>query len=322
MDSGSSLATRPRTMRMAIMFGALQIAKRLGLSKAMTGLLMRRVLSPEINARAFEGYPPSSHDVFVATFAKSGTNWMMQIAQQIAHYGAAEFPHIHAVVPWPDAPGSTPIGDLFDETPIENSPTGLRIIKTHLAAEYIPYSEKAKYLAVIRDPKEVLVSSYYFLGGMFGVLNHLTIDDWFDLTTRPGGLMERWAIHTASVWDWREHPNVLVMNYREIIKEPVASIELVAGVMGVTLSPEQLASVVERSSFSYMQAHEAQFAPPLTPFNKGHDLPKMVRRGKSDGSDEALSSKQQIQIDELCQANLESLGSTFPYSEAFKLATR
>ncbi|MCP5043336.1 MAG: sulfotransferase domain-containing protein, partial [bacterium] len=292
---------------MAIMFGALQIAKRLGLSKAMTGLLMRRVLSPEINARAFEGYPPSSHDVFVATFAKSGTNWMMQIAQQIAHYGAAEFPHIHAVVPWPDAPGSTPIGDLFDETPIENSPTGLRIIKTHLAAEYIPYSEKAKYLAVIRDPKEVLVSSYYFLGGMFGVLNHLTIDDWFDLTTRPGGLMERWAIHTASVWDWREHPNVLVMNYREIIKEPVASIELVAGVMGVTLSPEQLASVVERSSFSYMQAHEAQFAPPLTPFNKGHDLPKMVRRGKSDGSDEALSSKQQIQIDELCQANLERL---------------
>src|SRR5579864_8779323 len=50
----------------------------------------------------FRGYVPGKQDVFVATFAKSGTNWMMQIAHQLIWHGAGEFEHIHSVVPWPD----------------------------------------------------------------------------------------------------------------------------------------------------------------------------------------------------------------------------
>jgi hypothetical protein len=33
-----------------------------------------------------------------APFGKSGTHWMMRIAQQIAHRGEAEFDHIHDLV--------------------------------------------------------------------------------------------------------------------------------------------------------------------------------------------------------------------------------
>ncbi len=62
---------------------------------------------------------------------------MMQISQQIAHYGAAEFNHIHELVPWPDGP-SGPVGDLNDPRFAEESPTGLRVIKTHLPAEHVP----------------------------------------------------------------------------------------------------------------------------------------------------------------------------------------
>src|SRR5262245_39729277 len=53
-------------------------------------------------ANPFKNYVPTKHDVFVATFAKSGTNWMMQIAHQLAFHGRADFDHIHCVVPWPD----------------------------------------------------------------------------------------------------------------------------------------------------------------------------------------------------------------------------
>ena len=47
-------------------------------------------------------YVPGKQDVFVMTYSKSGTNWMMQIAHQLIYHGRGEYDHIHSVVPWPD----------------------------------------------------------------------------------------------------------------------------------------------------------------------------------------------------------------------------
>ena len=300
-----------------VAFGVLtEIAKRLGLGKQVVKLPMRRLRSHKLKALAFAGYEPTEHDVFVATFGKSGTNWMMQIAQQIAHRGEAEFDHIHSVAAWPDSPAPGPI-PLHDAGPRESSPTGLRIIKTHLETEYVPYEPKATYLTVLRDPKEVLVSSYYFIGGLLGVLSHVTIDDWFELATASGGLMEAWAIHTASFWDWRDRENVLVLNFRDVKGEARQSIERVAATMGVDLTEEQFAKVLDRASLDYMKAHESQFAPPQAVFADRANPTLMIRRGASGGSEELLSHAQQSEIDRRCQSELLKIGSEFPYLKMF-----
>src|SRR5262245_44091853 len=75
-------------------------------------------------------------DVFVMTFSKSGTNWMLQIAQQLIHHGKAEFDHIHDIVPWPDisaSPGflSRYAIALEDATDWIAAPEKKRLIKTH-----------------------------------------------------------------------------------------------------------------------------------------------------------------------------------------------
>ncbi|MFP8878515.1 MAG: sulfotransferase domain-containing protein [Myxococcota bacterium] len=290
------------------------IVKRLGFAKLFTRIALTKMLSPDRGVRVLSNYEPTEHDVFVATFGKSGTNWMMQISQQISHYGEAEFEHIHDLVAWPEAPGPGPIS-IDDPGPQANSPTGLRIIKTHLPADSVPYSEKSTYLTVIRDPKEVLVSSYYFLGAGLGVLSHLSIDDWYELTMMQGALMERWAVHTASFWNWRDRPNVLVTNFGGIKREPRESLEQVVEVMGVQLTPAQFDQVLERSSFPYMKAHESQFSPPKLPFAK--EGPLMIRRGESGSSDELLSRTQQAAIDRCCMKNLAELDSDFPYTTAF-----
>ncbi len=254
----------------------MQAGKRMGLAKAMTRLSFRFITSPRLKRRAFAGYTPAGHDIIVATSSKSGTNWMMQIAQQITHRGDSEFDHIYDVVAWPEAPGQVPI-TLTDTMVRETSPTGLRVVKTHLGIDYVPYAEAAKYLTVIRDPKEVLVSSYYFLGGLLGVLSHVSIDDWFELFMEPGSLIDEWVSHTVGFWQWRTRPNVLVLDFGELKRQPQQCIARIATTMGVDLLDEQLARVVERSSFKYMKTHEARFAPPRPPFTDDDSAPVTVR---------------------------------------------
>ena len=299
-----------------VLMAIAQVAKRLGFGRLVARVGLSKILSESRKAKAFRGYAPTKHDVFVATWAKSGTNWMMQIAQQIAWRGDAEFHHIHQLVPWPDAPVESPL-PLESTAARDASPTGLRIIKTHLETEFVPYSEEARYLTVIRDPKEVLVSSYWFLGGMLGVLSHITIADWFELFMRPGGMADEWARHTASFWDWRDRPNVLVVRFDEAKRAPRETIARVAETMQVELTAAELDRVTERSSFAWMKAHGDKFDPPPIPFMKDEARPKMVRRGESGASDELLGPEQQRAVDLRCRAALEELGSSFPYSEAF-----
>lgn len=298
------------------LMGVLAVAKRFGLAKPVFGFALGQMGSPQAYAGAFGDYRANGSDVFAATFAKSGTNWLMQIAQQIAYYGDGEYDHIHELVPWPDAP--FPVGPSLDDARQRHaSPTGLRVVKTHLPAEFIPYSPEATYLSILRDPKEVVVSGYYFLGGLVGALPDVTIADWLDLAHTPGGFLDGWAAHTAGFWAWRERPNVFVRGYGEMLADPGAAVDDIASVMGVTLDDRQRARVLERSSFAYMKEHDAQFRPPPRPFAGAGSAPEMVRRGKSGGSDEALTGEQRAAVDRFCRSRLAALGSDFPYDETF-----
>ena len=84
MPPPRSALRRIRTLAMLPLVLLLRVGNRVGLSKPIVGLAFRRMFSLELKQRAFAGYQPTRHDVFVATFGKSGTNWMMQIALQIA----------------------------------------------------------------------------------------------------------------------------------------------------------------------------------------------------------------------------------------------
>jgi len=94
------------------------------------------------------------------------------------------------------------------------------VIKTHFDWDMLPDSSEAKYIAVIRDPKDIFVSNYHFIrDGVYGPAMP-TVDTWFELFLTPqfplGG---SWAVNTAGYWAQRKRPNVLIASFKEMKRD-------------------------------------------------------------------------------------------------------
>lgn len=263
-----------------------------------------------------KAFVPDGRDVLVCSYFKSGTNWTMQIAVQIAHRGQADFEHIHDLVPWPDIADSARYAvPLDDDRPASSAPTGLRVIKTHLALDALPYSPAGRYICVVRDPKDVFVSGYHFTRAMgLGPLMP-PVDAWLEAYLSPDAPMGSWARHLASGWNMRCRGNVLFLTYESMRADLGAAVDKIAAFMGVALTAEERVSVIERSSFAYMKKIEHKFEASGAPWAKQKG--SMMRRGQSGASAELITPEQQRRIDGYWRAELDRLGCDFPYEAAF-----
>jgi hypothetical protein len=276
-------------------------------------------------ANPFCQYTPGRHDVIVMTYPKSGTNWMLQIAHQLVHHARGEYDHIHDVVPWPDIetmPGfmrryAIPLDQATDW---ESAPERKRVIKTHFDWELIPYSPDARYIAVIRDPKDVFVSSYFFLrDGVYGAAMP-KLDTWYRLFLSKHFMMgSSWPHNAAAYWAARHRPNVLVLSFKAMKKDLRTAVADVARFLDIDASDSLIDEVARLSSFQHMKSIDHKF-------HMGKMIPwqeagAMIRAGRQGGSAELLTPARQREIDAYCIAELRALGSDFPYDEFCDIAT-
>ncbi|MCP5097600.1 MAG: sulfotransferase domain-containing protein, partial [Chloroflexi bacterium] len=251
---------------------------KLGLATQLHNLFAKISNSPATKQKAFNNYKPSKHDVLVCVYGKSGTNWILQMVTQIAHHGQAEFNHIHDIVPFPDAPGVYDTVSL-DKPTHKSAPTNQRAIKTHLEAEYVPYSTEAKYLVGIRDPKDALVSSFYFTATLLPGLTNMGMDAWADKFIAGTSVYGSWSKQVSSFWLWRNRKNVMFVYFGEMKQDLAGHVRRIAEFMEITLTEEEVALVTRKSSFAYMKAINKKFTPPF-PDVGGFPEALMIRKGK------------------------------------------
>lgn len=301
-------------------FGTVKCGLRLAyaaLGPSVYRSVLRRV-SARMNrnmATAFDGYSPVSKDVVTSGYFKAGTNWVMHMCYQIAHLGNGQFAHIQDVMPWPDAPEPRYWLHLHDPAPYL-SPTGYRVIKSHLAADEIPITKAAKYIAVTRDPKDCAASAYHYFSALLLGPTMPPPDIWLDFFGTNQAIFGRWDHFTSSWYSLRDRPNVLFLRYEDMKTDPVAAVERIASFLGLDLTPQIRDKVVNKVSFQSMKAMNARFYPTR---QNMWSVPngEIIRKGTVGDSAHLFTADARKRLDRTMEEGLTSLGSDFPYRELY-----
>ncbi|XP_076694785.1 sulfotransferase 2A1-like isoform X2 [Callospermophilus lateralis] len=134
-------------------------------------------------------------DIVTVSYPKSGTHWLVEILCLIHSKGDTKW--IGSVPIWERAPWL----ESDEGYKLLNDREGPRLLASHLPFHLFPksfFTSKAKVIYIMRNPKDILVSGYYF----YTMAN---------LSKKPESLEQyfQWFIQgNGIVGDWKNHLTV------------------------------------------------------------------------------------------------------------------
>jgi hypothetical protein len=225
---------------------------------------------------------------------------MQQIVHGLRTRGSMEFDEIGRVVPWINIAHDVGI-DIY--APQVAHP---RVFKTHSTLDEAP--KGGRYIVVVRDPSDALLSEYHFFEGMFFEAGSI------DLAAFARGYFiprhDIWR-HILSFWHRREDEDVLPLCYENMKSDLPRTVERVANFVGVPLDDELKRIVLRQSDIEFMRQHKEKFEERLLRKARGAAmrLPsdgrlykvRNGRVGESEGrvSDEIKSEFDRIWLEEI-----------------------
>lgn len=235
----------------------------------------REMQSHHFDSTVWNDFSFRDGDIVISTYAKSGTTWMQQIVGQLLFNGAPDV-NVAELSPWVDLrlpPSAIKLAALAAQK-------NRRFVKTHLPVDALVYSQKAKYIYIGRDGRDVAWS----------IFNHHTTanEAWYEaLNNTPGRVgppVERPRTHdpreyfldwlktdgkpfwpfwenVRSWWAIRHLPNLLFVHFADLKRDMGAEIRRIAGFLDIAVDQARWPAILEHCSFDYMKAHADEVTP-------------------------------------------------------------
>lgn len=213
-------------------------------------------------------------DIVIATYAKAGTTWVQQIVAQLLFDGEESL-ETAEMSPWMDL--RIPPKDV--KLSMVEAQSHRRFLKTHLPVDALVFSEKAKYVYIGRDGRDVVWSMYN---------HHANANEaWYDaLNDTPGRVgppleqppssiaqyyrewLERdghpwWPFweNIASWWAIRNLPNVYLLHFADLKADMPGEIRRLAEFLEIPINEGKWDEILLHCSFDYMKANATRSVP-------------------------------------------------------------
>ncbi len=213
-------------------------------------------------------------DIIIATYAKSGTTWLQQIVAQLLFDGA-EGMEVAEMSPWMDL--RLPPREV--KLPFAVAQTHRRFLKTHLPVDALVFSDKAKYIYIGRDGRDVVWSMYNHHStaneSWYNALNNTPglvgppiekppssitqyFHEWLDGDGHP--FWPFWE-NVRSWWAIRNLPDVHFVHFADLKRDMPGEIRRMAEFLEIPVVDNIWDAILLHCSFDYMKANATQSVP-------------------------------------------------------------
>lgn len=235
--------------------------------------------NPELVRKAYKEFVVNEEDVLTVTYPKSGTNWLIEILSLIRSKGDPTW--IQSVPIWARSPWvETENG--FEDLKTMESP---RLISTHLPIRLFPksiHTTKGKVIYLMRNPRDILVSGYYFWSYVKFVENPKSLQEYFESFLDGNVVYGSWFDHVHGWLSLRDQKNFLLLCYEELKQDTRSTIEKICHFLGENLEPEEINLVLKNSSFQAMKENNMSNYTILSEFDLVHEgRGSFMRKGVS-----------------------------------------
>uniref|UniRef100_H0XZS2 Sulfotransferase n=1 Tax=Otolemur garnettii TaxID=30611 RepID=H0XZS2_OTOGA len=205
---------------------------------------------PEILKKGRKEFVLKDEDVVAVTFPKSGTNWLIEILCLIHSKGDTKW--IQSVPIWERSPW------------IESQPgfvaEGPRFLTSHLPIHLFPtsfFNSKAKVIQyVIRNPKDVIVSTYFFCNSVKLAKRPKSVEECLEGFLEEAGPYGSWFERCQAMLRTSEGEQTIRKVYDSQKKDTERSVEKICRFLGKKVEPEELSLILKNSSFEIMKENK------------------------------------------------------------------
>ena len=190
-----------------------------------------------------------------------------------------------------------------------------RMLQSHLHFCLLPddFLERSKTVLCLRNPKDTVVSYYYFekLFKMSGYTGDF--ETYFNLFMDNLVMCSSYFDFVIKAWAKRKHPNVCLLFFEDMKTDLATNVRKVAKFLGKELTDENVEALVDHLSFKKMKDNTA--------VNRKHDLEKpfftedgsFMRKGEVGDWKNYFTDEMNKRMDEAIEKYLKPIGLEFQY---------
>ena len=233
-------------------------------------MIFPRFITPQGLNELAERFVVRDDDVFIATYPKSGTNWMRQILHLLIHQGEQGELTSRETVPFLEKEACLGNWALLDYKGAR------RYMMSHLPYALMPgvQQNKATYIYVARNPKDCATSFFHFMERRGDARLQNGWDGFFEDYVQGRLPYGNWFEHNLTWWNASQvADNILFVKYEEMQKDLAASVEQVAAFINFPLTPQLRDCVVAQTTFAAMSAN------PKANWDLNAEADKHLRKG-------------------------------------------